>query len=100
MLSNNIYQTYHGYDSILLLTLLMNVETAKKTNPYVVKLSLLDKEDTLNGYSQVMMIFTTTIINLICSVKITLSCNLIKYITLHFKICFSVFPKSYIIHNQ
>lgn len=31
----------------------MNVETAKKTNPYVVKLSLLDKENTLNGYSQV-----------------------------------------------
>lgn len=54
VLSNNIYQTYHGYDSILLLTLLMNVETAKKTNPYVVKLSLLDKEDTLNGYSQII----------------------------------------------
>jgi len=34
----------------------MNVETAKKTNPYVVKLSLLDKEDTLNGYSQVRII--------------------------------------------
>lgn len=33
----------------------MNVETAKKTNPYVVKLSLLDKEDTLNGYSQVIV---------------------------------------------
>lgn len=32
----------------------MNVEIAKKTNPYVVKLSLLDKEDTLNGYSQVI----------------------------------------------
>lgn len=34
----------------------MNVETAKKTNPYVVKLSLLDKEDTLNGYSQVIIL--------------------------------------------
>lgn len=53
MLSNNIYQTYHGYDSILLLTLLMNVETTNKTNPYIVKLSLLDKEDILNGYNQV-----------------------------------------------
>jgi len=38
----------------------MNVETAKKTNPYVVKLSLLDKEDTLNGYSQVRIMNYTT----------------------------------------
>lgn len=37
----------------------MNVETAKKTNPYVVKLSLLDKENTLNGYSQVT--YTNTV---------------------------------------
>lgn len=34
----------------------MNVETPKKTNPYVVKLSLLDKENMLNGYSQVILI--------------------------------------------
>lgn len=38
----------------------MNVETAKKTNPYVVKLSLLDKEDTLNGYSQVIITYIIT----------------------------------------
>ncbi|VVC25291.1 Hypothetical protein CINCED_3A015664 [Cinara cedri] len=53
-ISNNVYQTYQGYDSILLMALLMNVETAKKTNPYIVKLSLLDKEDTLKGYSQII----------------------------------------------
>ncbi|XP_050528381.1 armadillo-like helical domain-containing protein 3 isoform X2 [Daktulosphaira vitifoliae] len=54
ILSNNIYRTYHGCDSILLLTLLMSVESDKQTNPYIVKLSLLDKEDVLNGYSQII----------------------------------------------
>lgn len=63
-MSNNIYRTYHGYDTILLLTLLMNVETDKKTNPYVVKLSLLDKEDVLNGYSQVKNNFFNRTINI------------------------------------
>lgn len=58
ILSNSVQETYQGYDSILLLTLLMNVETAKKTNPYIVKLSLLDKENMLNGYSQVHSIYT------------------------------------------
>jgi len=51
-----MYQTYHGNDCILLLTILMNFEITKKTNPYIVKLSLLDKEVILNGYSQVMLL--------------------------------------------
>jgi len=38
----------------------MNVEITKKTNPYIVKLSLLDKEVVLNGYSQVILLEITT----------------------------------------
>lgn len=34
----------------------MNVEIPNKTNPYIVKLSLLDKESCLKGYSEVNII--------------------------------------------
>jgi len=66
----------------------MNVEITKKTNPYIVKLSLLDKEVVLNGYSQVILIEITTF-KLINSIKLELYIgNVIR--TICFKIYLTV----------
>ncbi|CAG9858277.1 unnamed protein product [Phyllotreta striolata] len=44
----------HGYDVILIITLLVNYRKYDNTNSYVVKLSILDDELALNGYGQVI----------------------------------------------
>ncbi|XP_030765514.1 armadillo-like helical domain-containing protein 3 [Sitophilus oryzae] len=54
LLSHSPTRQKHGYDVVLIITLLVNYRKYDATNPYVVKLSILDDELALNGYSQVI----------------------------------------------
>ena len=54
LLSHNENRMNHGHSSVLLLTLLVQYRKHENTNPYIVKLSILDQELSLLGYGQVI----------------------------------------------
>ncbi|KAH0560266.1 armadillo-like helical domain-containing protein 3 [Cotesia glomerata] len=54
LLRETTLRNRHGHDAVLLLTLLVNYRKYESTNSYIVKLSILDDELALNGYSQVI----------------------------------------------
>lgn len=55
LLSNSDSRVRHGQSAILVLTLLVQYRKYESNNPYVVKLSILDQEMALHGYSQVCL---------------------------------------------
>ena len=54
LLSHSETRARHGHSATLILTLLIQYRKYESANPYVVKLSILDQEMALNGYSQVI----------------------------------------------
>lgn len=54
LLKDTSARNRHGHDVVLLLTLLVNYRKHESANPYIVKLSILDDEVSLNGYGQVI----------------------------------------------
>lgn len=54
LLRDTAARNRHGHDAVLLLTILVNYRKHESTNPYIVKLSILDDELALNGYGQVI----------------------------------------------
>ncbi|XP_058793907.1 armadillo-like helical domain-containing protein 3 [Phymastichus coffea] len=54
LLKDKTSRNHHGHSIILILMLLVNYKKHKSTNPFIVKLSILDDELALNGYGQVI----------------------------------------------
>ncbi|XP_063362664.1 armadillo-like helical domain-containing protein 3 [Cydia amplana] len=54
LLCTSTERQQHGYDVVMLLMFLVSYKKQESTNPYVVKLSILDDELALNGYGQVI----------------------------------------------
>lgn len=54
LLRDTTLRNQHGYNVVLILTLLVNYRKHESANPFIVKLSILDDELALNGYGQVI----------------------------------------------
>ncbi|KAG8195469.1 hypothetical protein JTE90_002641 [Oedothorax gibbosus] len=54
LLNDTKARQHHGYDAVLLLTILVNYRKHEAANPYIVKLSIIDNEMSLNGFGQVV----------------------------------------------
>merc|ERR1712241_1463122 len=70
LLTNSDARIVHGQNALLLLSLLVQYRKYDSTNPYIVKLSILDEELALHGYGQVI---TTSLGSYNQSYEVTLS---------------------------
>lgn len=54
LLTDPASRNEHGYNIVMIITLLVNYRKHESANPFIVKLSILDDELALNGYGQVI----------------------------------------------